>query len=152
MTKTPLNSQKSLLLYEKLHFFIGFDWFLHLRCQIFKISPTLAELIELEKRFLSRIKNRDTFNVWSLWKKYVRRIVSLVIDVENALTEKSVRFVRECLPTYLTLVSSYMELASSAHSYISTHGTTKLISYPDLLDMSANPDIFSFRMNWNNCL
>ena len=30
--------------------------------------------------------------------------------------------------------------------------TTKLISYPDLLDMSANPDIFSFRMNWNNCL
>ena len=30
--------------------------------------------------------------------------------------------------------------------------TTKLISYPDLLDMSANPNIFSFRMNWNNCL
>ena len=30
--------------------------------------------------------------------------------------------------------------------------TTKLISYPDLIDMSANPDIFSFRMNWNNCL
>ena len=45
------------------------------------------------------------FQCMKFMKKIVRRIVSLVIDVENALTEKSVRFVRECLPTYLTLVN-----------------------------------------------
>ena len=44
--------------------------------------------------------------MYEVYEKNVRRIVSLVIDAENALTKNSLIFSRECLPTYLTLVNS----------------------------------------------